>query len=255
MVPNASVALEFLGILHAATAQAHPHPPARPRARAPRSRTSSAELSRSLAGRPDLRARRAMTSLRLGFERPSETNLKAYAVKLRLGSRPFNHGFMPGGSRPEPVKALRLYEKTAVIGHGKDTYARAQQLLLDWQMHEGSDKTGIWTDGKALVTYAQLAPGLWVLNPCRTLPSPGAETGDRRSCHVCYATTRGHLIAGCEQMSVRYCDDTTCLFEVSSGSRGSGWLGRAVFPFIQRSQRHFFEEQVSMMARQCRGAK
>lgn len=196
-----------------------------------------------------------MTSLRLGFEPPSETSLKAYAVKLNLASRPFNHGFMPGGYKPEPIKALRLVEKNAVIGHGKASYARAQQLLVDWQMHHGSEKTGIWTDGDALVTYAQLAPGLWVLNPCRTLPSPVNAKGDRSSCHVSYATTRGHFIAGCEQMSVRYCDDTTCLFEISSGSRGAGWLGRAVFPFIERSQRHFFEEQVSAMARQCRGAK
>ena len=196
-----------------------------------------------------------MTSLRLGFEPPSETRLKAYAVKINLASRPFNHGFMPGGSKPEPMKALRLVEKTAVIGHGKNTYARAQTLLLDWKMHGSSRTTGIWTDGDALVTYAQLAPGLWVLNPCRCLPSPVVAKDDRRSCHVSYATTRGHLIAGCEQMSVRYCDDTTCLFEISSGSRGSGWLGRAVFPLIAGSQRHFFDEQVSAMAQQCRGAK
>ena len=96
-----------------------------------------------------------MTSLRLGFEPPSETRLKAYAVKINLASRPFNHGFMPGGSKPEPVKALRLVEKTAVIGHGKNTYARAQTLLLDWKMHGSSRTTGIWTDGDALVTYAQ----------------------------------------------------------------------------------------------------
>lgn len=192
-----------------------------------------------------------MTSLRLSVEPPSTHQLERYASKCQLAQRPFNHGFHPRGTRPEPVGSLRIIEEGVVLGKGRNTYFRAKQLLLDWRMHHGSESTGIWTDvdGNALVTYARLCPCLWVLNPCRTLDH-SALPNDRSICNVAYATTRGHLIAGCELMTVRLCSDGRVRFDVFSGSRGSGLLGRMVFPFIVPSQRRFFEEQVRCMERQ-----
>ena len=74
-----------------------------------------------------------MTSLRLSVEPPSTHTLETYASKMRIPHRPFNHGFMPGGSHAEPVGKLRIIEEGAVIGNGNDTYMRAKKLLLDWQ--------------------------------------------------------------------------------------------------------------------------
>ena len=111
-------------------------------------------------------------------------------------------------------------------------------------MHDGSATTGIFYDGcGAVVTWARMAPGLFVLNPCRTLPVQRA----RRSTTVGYATTRGHLIAGYEHMTVRIAEDGAVVFTVESWSRGAGLVGRAIFPLLARSQHRFFSEQVRCM--------
>lgn len=41
--------------------------------------------------------------------------------------------------------------------------------------------------------------------------------------------------------------DDSVWFEVYSISKGAGPLGAALFPFIQSTQRRFFEEQASIM--------
>ena len=190
-----------------------------------------------------------MTSLRLGPHPPGETTLQAYAVRSGAAGREFNHAFMPGGAQPE--SRLRLIELSSELGRGSGCYQRASRLLLDWEMHGGSDSTGVWTDGGALVTWAALAPGLFVLNPCRVL----SAKCDRRSSTVGYATTRGHLIAGCEEMTVRHCADGTVRFELRSLSRGSGLLGRAIFPMLAPAQDRFFGEQLRCMRAQLKIAK
>ena len=119
-------------------------------------------------------------------------------------------------------------------------------------MHDGSVNTGVWRDGRGIVvTYAALVPKIWVLNPCREL-DPRQLEQSRHACSVGYATCAGHLIAGCEVMTVRRCADGDVRFEVRSASRGAGWLGRAVFPFIVRSQHRFFREQLRCMEAQLR---
>ena len=185
-----------------------------------------------------------MTSLRLGPHPPCKQTLEAYAAASGAARREFNHAFMPGGIQPE--LGLRLIELGSELGRGRRCYRRASRLLLAWEMHGGSDCTGVWTDGGALVTWAALAPGLWVLNPCRVL----SANFDRQSSTIGYATTRGHLIAGCEEMTVRHCADGTVRFELRSASRGSGLLGRAIFPMLAPAQDRFFREQLRCMRAQ-----
>ena len=81
------------------------------------------------------------------------------------------------------------------------------------------------------------------------------STYKRRAATVGYATTRGHLIAGCELMTVRRAADGAVTFEVESRSRGAGLLGRAIFPLLAPAQRRFFEEQCRSMRVLCQNAK
>ena len=112
---------------------------------------------------------------------------------------------------------------------------------------EGSESSGVWVNSRddALVTWARMLPGLFVLNPCRTL----SATRTRHSTTVAYATTQGHLIAGCELLTVRMStsSDAAVSFELLSRSRGAGFLGRAIFPLLAPSQSRFFREQCRCM--------
>lgn len=168
----------------------------------------------------------------------------AYAVKVR--DQPINHGFHLPGAR---VEGLRTMEFTATLGRGRRRFRQARRQLLAWKMHHGSCRTAIWrTDQDTIVTVARMAPFLWVLNPCRCLSVVESHGLCQRSVMVAYATTRGHLIAGREQMQVRLCANGDVTFEVSSISQGAGFFGRALFPLLAPAQTRFFREQLRCMA-------
>ena len=188
-----------------------------------------------------------MTSIRFRAEPPCERTLAAYAARAAC-PRSINHDFIPGGARPEGD--LRTMQLSGTLGHGNTVYRRAVQRLHKWDMHRGSATTGMWSDDATLVTYAKLAPFIWVLNPCRVLRSVDVASGaiSGRASTVGYATTRGHLLAGCELMTVRQDFGTgEVQFAVLSSSRGSGLLGQAIFPLLAPAQLRYFREQVRCM--------
>ena len=124
-----------------------------------------------------------------------------------------------------------------------------KKKLKTFNMHNGSKTSGIYVGPKgAVTTFARSAPFLWSMNPCRRTHSEECENGRRT--RVGYATLQGHLIAGAETMEIRQqgCD---VFFELVSISRGSGPLGRIIFPFIRRTQLKFFQEQASIMLGLC----
>jgi uncharacterized protein (UPF0548 family) len=187
-----------------------------------------------------------MTTFRVSREPPCDSTLRCYAATRAVSARPFNHGFLPNGGRPE--ERLRILELRTRLGSGEFCFRRARKLLLAWDVHSGSSRTGIWTDNEgAVVTWAQLVPGLWVLNPCRVLPT----RSDWRCVSVGYATTRGHLIAGFERMEVRWhAHDDSVTFDIHSESRGAGLVGRTIFPLLAPAQMRFFSEQLRCMRAQ-----
>ena len=187
-----------------------------------------------------------MTAVRLQRSPPCVESLERYAIRAGVGVRPFNHGFYPGGPHErDGSHDLRTIHLTVELGHGRSDFLRAQKLLMDWRMHDASATTGVWQRDGMLVTWARMLPGVWVLNPCRTLSWP--RQGTRRSTAVGYATTRGHLIAGCEIMTVRLAHDGVVSFETLSRSRGAGPVGRAIFGLLAPAQHRFFAEQCRCM--------
>jgi uncharacterized protein (UPF0548 family) len=197
-----------------------------------------------------------MTSIRLSSDPPPCKVLKTYASTHAVNSRSFNHDFMPGGKVPE--QNLRVISLRTRLGCGNACYRRAQRALHAWRMHEGSTRTGIYYDGNAVVTWARMCPGVWVLNPCRPLPAAGLTAAvqgglsTRRADARGYATTRGHLLAGCEIMTVRQSStDSSVHFEVHSASRGCGPIGRLLFPFLAPAQHRYFRDQVRCMRLLC----
>ena len=193
-----------------------------------------------------------MSTLHFGRAPPCQTTLERHASAF--GScRTANHGFAHADARTVQAlcqaEGLRMIELSTELGRGRKRLRRAREQLLGWQMHRGSRTTGIFTEGHgALVTYARMAPGLWVINPCRVIET---RVDVRRGSHattVGYTTTVGHLIAGRELLTVRRVRDGTVLFEVHSVSRGAGPIGRAIFPLLAPAQWRFFREQMRCMA-------
>jgi uncharacterized protein (UPF0548 family) len=192
--------------------------------------------------------------MRFRLEQPSSAIVQRYVERAELQQRPFNHGFLPQGTRPET--GLRVITCSSALGEGKQCFRAACGLLLQWKMHGGSEHSGItWlgSDGDTLVTWARMAPGCWVLNPCRSVPpssSPSKDGSTTKSCSVAYATLEGHLIAGVEHMTVSLDADERVWFHVHSASRGAGLLGRLIFPLLGPSQHRFFNEQCRCMQEQ-----
>uniref|UniRef100_A0A7S2HS29 DUF1990 domain-containing protein n=1 Tax=Haptolina brevifila TaxID=156173 RepID=A0A7S2HS29_9EUKA len=205
-----------------------------------------------------------MTSIKISPDRPSTSALCSYAGMASVAQRAYNHDFVPGTGGPYPAGA-RVIACSTTLGSGRMCYAAASRLLRKWKMHEGSATTGISAlydgstplPGSAVVTWARMAPLVWVLNPCRVVrPAaglampPGGGQCVRRSTAVAYATTEGHLIAGVEHMRVTFSRDGTVAFQVHSVSHGAGFVGRALFPLLAPAQRRFFHEQCRCMREQ-----
>ena len=181
-----------------------------------------------------------MTSLRLGPAPPTPAALYRYACRTAPHSREINHNFADCPLDADTARVIRI---TGSLGNGKQCYRRAKKMLLEWRMHEGSDTTGVMhTANGAVVTWSRMLPGLLVFNPCREL----APMVGRRHATVAYATTRGHLLAGTERMSVRWDLNGEVCFELLSVSRGAG-VGRFLFPFLAPAQHRFFKEQLRCM--------
>ena len=197
------------------------------------------------------------SSTRLALGRPSAAQMLALAKAS--SERPFNHGeafFFSSrpegqGVSPPPKGSWKYIAIQQELGQGEETYKTAQEALSFWRMHEDSPTAGITIVGNSVITFAKSAPRLWSVNPCRMTHT----TMEARRSRVGYATLQGHLIAGCETMDVVW-DGTAkgpVVFQLESISRGSGLIGRAVFPFIARTQRRFFQEQADTMKRICWG--
>ena len=190
-----------------------------------------------------------MTTLVLSTRPPCDAKLERWASTSGLAGRPFNHGFAMKDLRDAQLQRrerLRVLTFSTELGSGRRRFRKARQQLVEWRMHEGSTQSGIWTNGDALCTWAKfMLPGLWVVNPCRTLTLPST----RSSASVGYATCQGHMIAGSEHMSVRLRKDGTVHFEIISASRGAGPLGKIIFPMLAPAQTRFFREQLRCMKR------
>lgn len=176
--------------------------------------------------------------------------------------RPFNYapvGMTRGAAAPAGGEGWRRrVELDALLGSGRPTFRRAARALRELRVHEGSRTRGIGVAAArgrhsslvgsscGMVTWARSALGVYAINPCRIV----ADDASRTRVAVTYGTVQGHWIAGEESMVVRYEPRSgRVTFSVRSLSRGSGALGGALFPFLGRMQRAFFEEQVSVMQR------
>ena len=191
-----------------------------------------------------------MTSLKLGFDPPDASFLATWAARRCCADRPLNHNFHAQNHDllAEDRSNLRVIQLTQKLGKGWGCYHQARARLLAWDMHHGSKQRGIWTNGRgAVVTFAPVLRGVYVINPCRSLSL--SDHNGRCTTAVGYATVVGHLIAGVEKMEVSISRaDGTVSFKVCSWARGYGVLGRAIFPFLGSMQRRFFHDQVRGMA-------
>jgi uncharacterized protein (UPF0548 family) len=205
------------------------------------------------------------TRITFASNAPSDRVLDDYVASL--SSRRHNHAFVGQTANAPPLdlppavgvgtlaatrtldscQAVREIRCCIHLGTGGRTFERARDALLGWKMHEDSPRTSVRLGTHSdLATVASLGPvwlPLWVFNPCRKVYMENRP----RTSAVSYATLERHLIAGEERMSVVWKADDTVIFQVVSLSRGAGWLGRLLFPWLGPEQRRFFEEQARCM--------
>mmetsp|Transcript_21293 Transcript_21293/g.42220 ORF Transcript_21293/g.42220 Transcript_21293/m.42220 type:complete len:296 (-) Transcript_21293:80-967(-) len=121
--------------------------------------------------------------------------------------------------------------------------------------------------GGLVFTFAQSAPRIWSLNPCRIThqicdrPLARPDDGVSRSgsgggagmfSSVGYATLEGHWLKGAEVMTVRIDsskDSGHVTFELVSISRGYGLFRPFILPLVARTQNAFFRDQADAMVR------
>lgn len=84
---------------------------------------------------------------------------------------------------------------------------------------------------------------MWTLNPCRINRVGTYRDSNCDTCYeIVYSTLAGHLIEGCERISIKHRAKDGCVsIDLASNTRGNGLLGTISMPFIVPIQHRFFK--------------
>lgn len=139
---------------------------------------------------------------------------------------------------------------------------RAKCAALAWGSEGAADHSFV-ARGAGMATCSRTyARCIWVVNPVAETyrtetarePAPGwtaLPRGDRYFAQA-YTTLDGHLLAGEERLAITRDGPDAVVAHILSVSRGNGFLGRLVFPFIGPMQRRFFTAQLDAIERSAR---
>lgn len=183
--------------------------------------------------------------------RPDHAQLKRVldrARDMQLSYAPV--GIARAGAPP----GYRVEEERAVLGRGRETYARAVRALREWREFD-LGWTSMYPGGAALepgtnVLVVARHLGFWSVHACRVvyllpgLPSPGETTG------FAYGTLTEHAESGEEIFQVSL-DAATgeVSYRVRAVSRERAWLARIGFPVARTFQNRFRQDSAAAMRR------
>ena len=158
-------------------------------------------------------------------------------------------------------------DRLASIRNNMESSIEQMRCELSSELFEDDDDDEVPSDEPKLIassadgamatvarTYGRVA---WVVNPVRetyavseTRKPPAAGEPDWRRlpagdayCAAAYTTLGRHLLAGEERLAVVR-DGGDVVVHILSASRGNGFFGALVFPFVGPMQRKFFDVQL-----------
>jgi len=137
----------------------------------------------------------------------------------------------------------------------------ARRAALEWGDNSSNYFVARGEGGRLATCARTYFPFVWVVNPVvetyRAEGQPSARdhwadlpAGDRYAA-IAYTTLAGHLLEGEERLAVVRDGPDAVVAHILSVSRGSGCLGRLVFPFVGPMRRRFFDAQLDAIERRC----
>lgn len=185
---------------------------------------------------------------------------------------PFNHRH-PGASctDAEIPKSFRILNESVIVGCGLEDFRRASDLMFSFKMIDRMPwaKVVFSTDAEAesiavgtvLCTLIKCYRLVWTLNPVRISNLSrtsakeisfknmfmNAKDGVNLVDQVAYSTVDGHLISGEERFRVSLMTNNDVVFDIYSFTKGSGFIGTLIMPFIRSIQHAFFQDATISM--------
>lgn len=152
------------------------------------------------------------------------------------GALGFTYGEV-GATASEPLPpGYRHVRHRAVLGHGRDRFRTAAELLMTWGMHRGAGltvDTATPPPAAGVVVVPRFGVGrLSVAAPCRVVDV--VDEPDRRG--FAYGTLPGHPAQGEERFLVEHEPDGTVVLRVTAFSRPGTWWARLGGPVTRLVQ-------------------
>ncbi len=153
-----------------------------------------------------------------------------------------------GATRAEPPSGFVVDHTRALLGHGPEVFAAAQDALRRWREFAFSWLEAFPADtpireGEILCTIAR-AMGLWWVNVCRIV-----YVIDEPDCFgFAYGTLPEHAECGEERFQIELADSGEVWYDIFAFSRPHQFLPRLGKPFVRRLQKRFGKESVHAVA-------
>ncbi|MDF5820041.1 DUF1990 domain-containing protein [Corynebacterium felinum] len=144
------------------------------------------------------------------------------------------------GSRSHLVSPWRVLDESRVLGHGRQTFARASEKLLCWQVHEeaGMKVTAHegWVELKCGPTTNECDILLIDAQPAHTI--------------MVYGTRARHLASGEEAFIISIDSHDTVTGRCVAFSQPNHWITTLGAPAARWAQRRITQRYLAAMARQ-----
>lgn len=177
--------------------------------------------------------------LRFGIETP-DVELAKFAASAGTKAELCSYTGSTSDEEKLPKRGWFINRSRQQVGHGKDSYEKAARALQRLDCME-LGWLSAHLHGNFLSICSRQFGRLWVMNANFVL----RQTADERSAagavsKIAWGTTTWHVLAGEEQLSVRWdAADDTVTFEVLSFSRPRHLVSLATYPYVVFQQKRF----------------
>jgi uncharacterized protein (UPF0548 family) len=178
------------------------------------------------------------------IRKPSQRPIEQFLTSQRNEGFSYNE---VGGTREGLPQSYTVDHNRVRLGHGRETFNRATELLRRWQMF----KLG-WIEpfppNASIEVHATVAIlihhfGFYSLNGCRIVY---VITEERRF-GFAYGTLHDHAEQGEERFSVEWSRDDSVWYDILAFSRPRQWPAKIARPVARLLQKRFVRDSMAAM--------